>query len=227
MIERGGIMKRRTMKRRTYLMVMLLVGFTVVGFAYFNGIGQGNASDNIAPSIKMVEVSEGISVLRVATTWPWNYFKSLTFYKIVEQSDLVAVVEIVGPIVSYSDEENFPFTLYKSRIVHCLKGTLPENVINVLQYGGYDSRAKQFILDEGEPLLRKGEYWLLFMRKMDWERNFKIKLPDNTFHLQPLTSLQYDGGQVKTPQETEAYLPKQLKISGLTIEEFKDIYMKP
>jgi len=207
-------------------MVMLLGGFTAVGFAYFNGIGQVNTSDNTALSIKMVEVPEGISVLRVSTIWPWNYFRSLTFHKIVEQSDLVAVVEIVGPIISYSDEENL-FTLYKSRIVHCLKGTLPESVINVLQYGGYDSRAKQFVLDEGEPLLRKGDYWLFFMRKMDWERNLKVELPDNTFYPQPLTSLQYDGGQVKTPLETEAYLPEQLKISGLTIEEFKDIYMKP
>ena len=213
------------MKKQTYAIITLLLGFTVVGFAYSNRIGQINTSDNMDSSIEMVEVSEGISVSRSSGIWPWGYFKSLTFYKIVGQSDLVAVVEITGPIISYSGEENYPFTLYKGRIVHCLKGTHPESVINVLQYGGY--HRQQFILSEGLPLLRKGEYWLFFMLKMDWEPNFKMNLPDNTFRPQPLTSLQYDEGRVKTPQETPAFLPEQLKISDLTIEEFKAIYIKP
>ena len=208
------------------LFPMLILTIILTGLAYFSTIGRRDI-DSLTNSFEVIEVPRDVSILRVSTTWPWKYFQSLTFDKIVEQSDLVAVVEITGPIESYSDGENYPFTLHTGRIIHTLKGRTPDNIIRVLQYGGYDTRAGGFILNEGLPLIRKGDYWLFFLQKMDWEPNFKMALPDNTFHPQPLTSLKYEKGYVKTPTETAPLLPEQLKISGLTLQEFKSRYIKP
>jgi hypothetical protein len=210
--------------KRAYLLI-LIIGLAISSFAYVNTFVVNNVSDDELHTIEIIEVPENVPVAQASAVWPSKYFASRDFPQRLNKSDLVAIVEITGPVTSYSDGDNF-FTLYRGRIVNCLKGKASGDELNVLQYCGYDRKHGVFIQVEGEPVLIKGQSWLFFMRKMDWEPNLELSLPENTFRPQPLTALRYEKGLLSTPTESAQILPNQLRIDGLTIEAFKASYMK-
>ena len=205
--------------------MILLIGLAISSFAYVNTFVANDVSDNEPHQIDVIEVPKDVPVVQASAIWPSKYFASLDFPQILNKSDLVAIVEFTGPITSYSDGDNY-FTLYRGRILNCLKGMASGEDINILKYCGYDSKNGLFIQVEGEPVLRKGQNWLFFMRKMDWEPNLELSLPENTFHPQPLTAIKYENGLLSTPTESAQILPKKLRINGWTIEAFKASYIK-
>lgn len=212
-------------KRKAIVMVTIVVGFALLLGTYYTMNTKPQEDEDVL--VHTYEITENMRLSRTSTIWPWKYFGSLTFDKIVEQSDIVAIVEITSVGTSYNKEDNFPFTIFQGRIVQTLIGEPKKNEINILQYGGYFKPTKSYVLSEGIPLLGQDDVWLFFMEEITSEPSFDLTLPTNTYHPQPLTSLKLEKDKLTTPLETGNILPPQLQISNLTIEEFTKAHISP
>ncbi|MCS7365858.1 MAG: hypothetical protein NDF54_10510 [archaeon GB-1867-035] len=152
----------------------------------------------------------------------------LTFKQLFDKSDLVAIVEVIGVPITYGCwQGNYYdpyFSLYKAKIIEILKGNVSMNYIYLYLWGGYDPKYNVFLIIEGYPVFKLDDEWLLFMNKITYDRNLNVELPENTYRFVEIASLKLIEGRLYSMDNFGNKIVEDLsnlKVKGLTIEEFK------
>ncbi len=204
--------------------VIMLVGLVMALMVF---IGSCIPGVEEAENIMIYEVPDlsNVKITKALAIYSSIVYKSLTYRRLLSERDLIAIVEIDYPIKTYHVvEKNFYFTLYKAKIIRVIKGPEKLDEIYLYQIGGYRPERNVFWTLEGLPVFRPGEKWLLFMRKMNYEKNAEINLPPNTYHAGGLEAIKIVNGKVYSMDNfekiAETILPEQLKVKGLPLQEF-------
>ena len=90
---------------------------------------------------------------------------------------------------------------------------------------------RSIVVDEGTPILRAGDRWLLFLYNISYDRNVNVQFPDNVFKARSHEALKLENGQLygleNFDKSAERFVAPHMKIKGLPLEEFKQLYVKP
>jgi len=206
---------------------VLLTFSEIVNPRYIQLEGEGKKMEE-KPQVFESPQSYG-SVSRISTQWA-SFILSLTYEKLFDSSNLIAIIEISSPSMTYYKARSYFFTIHTAKVVEILKGNLEGDEIHLFVSGGYDPEAKQFYVTEGCPVFVKGDKWLVFLGKYyDYYQyeSIKIDLPKNTHYLSPaFMGLKIINGKLYTMEDTGPFPAPQLMVKDLTIEEFKSLYKR-
>jgi len=169
------------------------------------------------------------SINKISGQWA-SYVKKLTYEKLLNSSDIVAIVEI-GTSTTYFHRQSYHFTLYEVKVVEVFRGKIEDDEIQIQTIGGYNPITGDFQVLEGCPIFAKGDRWLVFLKKMGESQRWGdeiVELPRNTYYLSPACmGLKIVDGKLYTIEDTGPSPAPQLKVNGLAIEEFKSLYIGP
>jgi hypothetical protein len=147
-------------RRKSSICIFALAILVVVsGFSAYNH-NQSKANEIVS------EDSSHIKYLHAS--WNCNY---ADIEEISEYSDLVAVVEVEDKIKDY-DINKIPFTEYSLKIIDSISdSSLGEENLNVIMTGVQNEKKHVEVIDD--PLMKKNDQYLLFLRKND-DGTYKI-----------------------------------------------------
>lgn len=200
-----------------HLLTFSIVLGAIIFVIFYEGITSVPSSSQEEGDLIIAPAPENVVVMTGEASWSHEVEK-LTPQKIIQDSDLVAIVEIKSKGTTYSQYPHLPFTLFQAKVVRKIKGELLGDEIEVLIREGY-IKENWYVRAEGDPELELGTKWLLFMNRMEYERSFDLKLPENTYRPYAPTSIMIEDEKLSVVFRD---LVSGLNVlHGMTVTEFE------
>ncbi len=207
------------MKIKSIIYVSSIVVLAIVCSGLLN---QTPVINEVDQKLITTEVPDNLNKVIGSGSWA-SYIQDYTIDTMIKKSELVAIIEVKSHGTSYSMYPNHPFTIYSVNVIQVIKGNTTEKQINVLLREGY-LKENTFIQGEGEPDFKIGDKWLLFLNEIEYEKDFEISLPGNTYRPEPPTSAKLENNFFTLPYKT---LVPKMALDGLSFTEFNQQYTSP
>jgi len=211
------------MKKNKLLFLGLIMALAIV-------ISLGNMTmkkyDDVEDDNDILIIQEephNIPITYGESAWASKYLANLTIPMLINDSELVAVVRISSKGTYYSKYPRLPFTLYKGEIQNIIKGTCETEEITLIIYGGY-VREDWFTVLEGEPEFAMDDNWLLFLRKREYESDFEMELPSNTYRPIVPMNMKIENNMLHPSIDNHDLLLPKFNITDMSLDDFTDEY---
>jgi hypothetical protein len=145
-------------------------------------------------------------------SWAYNY---RDFNELLSSSDLVAVGYVQDSKTIGDEKTYYLSTLYDFQITEVLHGKSDAQVIPIIQTGGINLSGKTIEVDD-DPLMKKGDLLLLFLKKADTGYYFIQGGPQGRFVIT-------EDGVYSIGEVTGKNLNTALNANGVSLADFKSM----
>lgn len=201
------------------VLLVALIGIMFLSFPLSEQVSN-NEIESASPTITS-KIPLNVQPIVSESVWPESLL-NMTYPEIIKDVDLVVQITITSEGICLTNGELHPVMIFPAKVTRVLSGETTTEAINILQYGGF--RGEYFILMEGEEILKQGDERLYFLYNVNSNDFDGLKLPENTYHPRPLTTLKVESNTLTPLQYRNSIQPNQLLTEPVNIENFISDY---